>query len=450
MEPSQTKSPNGTVSLDVATDSRDAKLNSMEFNEDHTGEQHNADYNYISSRVSPTFTDGDAVRAAATVCTQLSVDLHVYQSISDPDGTCGQQLISDPSTIMMTNEMKNSPENDTGIRMSELNESYQPSLVSSITLDPNPTYGTNVAIAPEIETEENIAYQHNLYGTSITNGSVELHSDNSSCADEARSNGLSQKQTIPETSTNTVIFDIENSVELHSCSIHSGDEMEASEQRSISDRGTMTNEMESSTENDTGIRMSENVSYQPSLVSSITLDPNPTYGTNVAIAPEIETEENIAYQHNLYGTNITNGSVELHSDNSSCADEARSNGLSQKQTIPETSTNTVIIDIENSVELHSCSIHSGDEMEASEQRSICDPGTMTNEMESSTENDTGIRMFENESYQPSLVSSITLDQNPAYVTNVAIAPEIETEENIAYQHNLNVTESINDSVEQPS
>ena len=226
--PSQTESPNGTVSLDVASDSRDAKLNSMEFDEDHTSEQRN--------------------------------------------------------------------ENDTGIRMLE-NESYQPSLVSNIMLDPNPTYGTNVATAPEIETEENIAYQHNLYGLNITNGSkindmedsVELHSDNSSCAEEARSNGLSQKQTIPETSTSTVIIDIENSVELHSCSIHSGDEMEASEQRSISDLGIMTNEMESSTENDTGIRMFENESYQPSLVSSITLDQNPAYATNVATSPEIET-----------------------------------------------------------------------------------------------------------------------------------------------------------------
>ena len=59
---------------------------------------------------------------------------------------------------------------------------------------------------------------------------------------------------------------------------------------------------------------------------------------------------------------------------------------------------------------------------------------------------TEIRMLENELYQPSLVASITLGQNPAYATNVAIAPEIETEENIAYQHNLNVTENINDSV----
>ena len=169
---SQTESPNGTASLDVASDSRDAKLNSMEFNEDHTGEQHNADYNYISSRESPTFTDGGTVRAAATVCTQVSVDLHFYQSISDPDGTCGQHLISDPSTIMMTNEMESSPENDIGIRMLE-NESYQPSLVSSITLDQNPAYETNVAIAPEIETEENIAYQHNLNVTESINDSVE-------------------------------------------------------------------------------------------------------------------------------------------------------------------------------------------------------------------------------------------------------------------------------------
>ena len=45
----------------------------------------------------------------------------------------------------------------------------------------------------------------------------------------------------------------------------------------------------------TGVRMQENVSYQPS--TNFIFATNPAYETDIAIAPEIPTEENVAYQH---------------------------------------------------------------------------------------------------------------------------------------------------------
>ena len=39
---SQNKSPDAAISVDVVTDSKDVKLNNVEFSEGHTGEQHNA------------------------------------------------------------------------------------------------------------------------------------------------------------------------------------------------------------------------------------------------------------------------------------------------------------------------------------------------------------------------------------------------------------------------
>jgi hypothetical protein len=41
--------------------------------------------------------------------------------------------------------------------------------------------------------------------------------------------------------------------------------------------------------------VTENVSYQPS--TRFSLERNPAYGTDIAIAPEIETTQNIAYEH---------------------------------------------------------------------------------------------------------------------------------------------------------
>ena len=43
------------------------------------------------------------------------------------------------------------------------------------------------------------------------------------------------------------------------------------------------------------VQMQKNTSYQPS--TSFVCFNNPAYGTDVAIAPEIPTEDNIAYQH---------------------------------------------------------------------------------------------------------------------------------------------------------
>ena len=45
------------------------------------------------------------------------------------------------------------------------------------------------------------------------------------------------------------------------------------------------------------IQMQENATYRPSTIANIVLFSNPAYGTDIAIAPEIPTEDNIAYQH---------------------------------------------------------------------------------------------------------------------------------------------------------
>ena len=50
-------------------------------------------------------------------------------------------------------------------------------------------------------------------------------------------------------------------------------------------------------EEDVCIRMDENSAYQPS--TNFSFARNPAYGTNVGIAPEIETEDNAAYHCNI-------------------------------------------------------------------------------------------------------------------------------------------------------
>ena len=65
--------------------------------------------------------------------------------------------------------------------------------------------------------------------------------------------------------------------------------------------GVTTNEPIVETQNDelrtpkTILNITANVSYQPS--TNFDFERNPAYRTNVAIAPEIETHENIAYEH---------------------------------------------------------------------------------------------------------------------------------------------------------
>ena len=51
------------------------------------------------------------------------------------------------------------------------------------------------------------------------------------------------------------------------------------------------------TEVDVHIRMDENSAYQPS--TNFLFATNPAYGTNIGIAPEIETEENAAYHSDI-------------------------------------------------------------------------------------------------------------------------------------------------------
>jgi hypothetical protein len=56
------------------------------------------------------------------------------------------------------------------------------------------------------------------------------------------------------------------------------------------------------------VQMQENASYQPS--TNFEFVANPAYGTDIAIAPEIPTEDNIAYQRTcssqLSGSNPDN------------------------------------------------------------------------------------------------------------------------------------------------
>jgi hypothetical protein len=67
-----------------------------------------------------------------------------------------------------------------------------------------------------------------------------------------------------------------------------------------------TNRAEIPKFNDEGIpspNTTENVSYQPS--TRFSLERNPAYRTNIAIAPEIETSANIAYEYNVLSQSLT-------------------------------------------------------------------------------------------------------------------------------------------------
>ena len=255
--PSQNESPNGAVSLDVVSDNRDATLNYVG---DDCSEQHGVENTDHDTTTSQNSVDKDVVGAVIS-CVQMSFELH-SGDVSGPDAVGGrlqrQSVSSDTSIVVEEIEIPVELHNNH-------NNISSPDQASRM-LQRRSVSDTGTLIK-ELES------------------SVELQSDNTSSSDEVGCSGLAQKQSISDTST--VIIKIENS------------EIEPSEPQSISDSGTVISGMESSPENDAGIRMVENESYQPSLVSSITLDQNSAYGTNAAIAPEIETEENIAYQHNL-------------------------------------------------------------------------------------------------------------------------------------------------------
>ena len=68
-----------------------------------------------------------------------------------------------------------------------------------------------------------------------------------------------------------------------------------------------------------------NVSYQPS--TNLNFERNFAYGTNVAIAPEIETSENIAYEHSESNNAASpigdNDSMTMQQHYETCNDTAR-------------------------------------------------------------------------------------------------------------------------------
>ena len=88
--------------------------------------------------------------------------------------------------------------------------------------------------------------------------------------------------------------------------------------------GVTTNEPTAETQNDefrtprTKFNITANVSYQPS--TNFDFERNPAYRTNVAIAPEIETRENIAYEHsesNISASSIGDDESTIDSDRQS-------------------------------------------------------------------------------------------------------------------------------------
>ena len=81
-----------------------------------------------------------------------------------------------------------------------------------------------------------------------------------------------------------------------------------------------TLEKESTTREETvHVQMQENASYQPLANTNFVLFTNPAYGTDIAIAPEIPTEDNIAYQRTRMCS--TSSQLSSHTDNTSSSSE---------------------------------------------------------------------------------------------------------------------------------
>ena len=75
------------------------------------------------------------------------------------------------------------------------------------------------------------------------------------------------------------------------------------------------------------IQMQENAMYQPSTIANFVLFNNPAYGTDIAIAPEIPAENNIAYQHTCSSQQSSN-SDDMNSSSSGLATlQCRSDSL---------------------------------------------------------------------------------------------------------------------------
>ena len=81
-------------------------------------------------------------------------------------------------------------------------------------------------------------------------------------------------------------------------------------------------EKESTTREETvqcHVQMQENASYQPMANTNFVLFANPAYGTDIAIAPEIPTEDNIAYQRTCMCS--ISSQLSSHTDNTSSSSE---------------------------------------------------------------------------------------------------------------------------------
>ena len=165
--------------------------------------------------------------------------------------------------------------------------------------------------------------------------------------------------------------------------------------------------------------VTENVSYQPS--TKFSQERNPAYGTNVAIALEIDTSENIAYEHSEF--NNTNETVVLQS--SITNSDAVVSVVSPPTHSTETDSSLEIVD--------RADIPSDLEVGEPKEDSTAEN---TNDELRVPSPDVAV----NASYQPS--TNFNLERNSAYGTNVAIAPEIETSENTAYEQS-NVASPLN-------
>ena len=165
----------------------------------------------------------------------------------------------------------------------------------------NSAYGTDVGTAPEILTEQNEAYERNEVTTS--NNTIEF---TASMSHEIKDSDIMQRENQPSlhftlTANSAYGTDVGTAPEILT------EENEAYERNEVSTSRDTSNIIEFTTSmseiEDSDIMQREN---QPGL--HFTLTTNSAYGTDVATAPEILTEQNEAYERNEVTTSRdTNG-----------------------------------------------------------------------------------------------------------------------------------------------
>ena len=151
------------------------------------------------------------------------------------------------------------------------NASYQSSIKFS--MERNPAYRTNIAIAPEIETSENIAYEHMV-----------------SSSQSSATNPDTVVSAIPPSLMHTVETGLSSERAGgtdHSLNLEVGDTTGESTAENMNDEPRLPSP---------DVDVHKNASHQPS--TNFIFERNSAYGTDIAITPEIETGENVAYKHN--------------------------------------------------------------------------------------------------------------------------------------------------------